>query len=129
MRVDISPSGKVEQPIAPISEENNIFFSSRSTTVDATGKEKLRRHAGRLKLNPMETASLLGYTDEQGSRGYNLAITGERLTVVEKLLKSYRVPARQIRRKRIGGLKTLTTCISAECRLQMRRIELVFSRR
>ena len=128
MRVDISPSGKEEQPIKPVSEENNIFFSSRSTTVDDAGKEKLRRHADRLKLNPVETVFLVGYTDEQGSRNYNLAITGERLVVVEKLLKSYRVPARQIRSKRIGSSKKLTKCSSADCRQRMRRVELVFSR-
>ena len=127
-RIDVSRSVTEEQTIEPVSEESNIFFLLRSTTVDEAGKEKLRRHADRLKSNPMETVSLVGYTDDQGSRNYNLAITQERLLVVEKLLKSYRVPARQIRRKRIGSLKSSPACKTDRCRQQMRRVELVYSR-
>ena len=126
--LDGIPSGAPEQLVESLPDEHNIFFLSRSTTVDEVGKEKLRRIAERLVANPREKISLVGYTDDQGSRNYNLAITEERLLVVEKLLKSYRVPARQIRRKRIGGLKSSTTCQSAECRKQMRRVEVVFSR-
>ena len=126
-RIDVSPSVTEEEVIKPVPEDSNIFVPLRSTTVDDAGKEKLRRHADRLKLNPMETVSLVGYTDDQGSRNYNLAITEERLLVVEKLLKSYRVPARQIRRKRISGLKNSPACKTDRCRQQMRRVELVFS--
>ena len=118
----------VEQAIDLVADENTIFFSSRSTTVDAAGKEKLRRIAERLASNPKEKVSLVGYSDNQGSRSYNLAITEERLLSVEKWLKSYRVPAKQIGRKRIGAPKTTAKCQSNACQQQMRRVELVFSR-
>ena len=121
-------SSAVEQAVDLIPDENTIFFSSRSTTVDAAGKEKLRRIAERLASNPKEKVSLVGYSDNQGSRSYNLAITEERLLSVEKWLKSYRVPAKQIGRKRIGAPKTTAKCQSNACQQQMRRVELVFSR-
>ena len=121
-------SSAVEQAIDLAPDENSIFFSSRSTTVDSAGKEKLRRIAERLVSNPKERVSLVGYNDNQGSRSYNLAITEERLLSVEKWLKSYRVPAKQIGRKRIGTPKTTAKCQSTECQQQMRRVELVFSR-
>ena len=118
-----------EEEIQIIAEENNIFFPLRSTTVDDLGKEKLRQHAARLKLNPKELVTLVGYTDDLGSRNYNLAITEERLSTVNALLKSYGVSTRQIRRNRNGPLKVRGTCTSSACRQQMRRVELVVTPR
>ena len=76
------PSASIPEEIPTLVEENNIFFPLRSTIVDDLGKEKLRQHANRLKLNLKETVTLVGYTDDLGSRNYNLAITEERLNAV-----------------------------------------------
>jgi outer membrane protein OmpA-like peptidoglycan-associated protein len=116
---------KVELQI--LAEENNIFFSSRSTTVDDRGKEKLRQHAVRLKQNPKGLLTLVGYTDDIGSRNFNLAITEERLTAVSALLQTYGAPRRQIRLSRFGRMKGRRTCTSDACRQQMRRVELLIS--
>ena len=111
--------------MAPVAEENNIFFALRSATVDDAGKEKLRQHADRLKSNRKERVLLVGHSDDQGSRNYNLAITEERLMAVQKLLRSYGVTARQIRRNRSSSAKTRSPCASKACQQQMRRVELV----
>ena len=127
-RVDSNSPDEREQAVNPVIQENNIYFSSHATIVNDLGMEKLRRHAERLKSNPKEAVSLVGYSDDQGSRSYNLAITSERLSAVAKALKSYRVTARQILRSRIGNRKNLPGCKTDSCRQQMRRVELVFSR-
>ena len=124
----ITPAVPEEETSAPLSEENNIFFPVRSAIVSDTGKEKLHLHADRLKLDRKETVLLVGHSDDQGSRNYNLAITEERLIAVEKLLRSYGVSVRQIRRNRIGSVKYSPSCPTGECRQQMRRVELVYSR-
>jgi outer membrane protein OmpA-like peptidoglycan-associated protein len=123
---EIVPSTQKEEVTALVSEENNIFFALRSTSVDETEKEKLRRHAERLKLNRKESVLLIGHADGQGSRNYNIAITEERLVAVETLLRSYGVSIRQIRRSRSGSVKRTAQCSTNTCRQQMRRVELVF---
>ena len=123
----ISPPVAQEQPITALSEESSIFFPLRSAAVNDDGREKLRRHADRLKLEHKEIIILTGHADGQGSRSYNLAITEERLMAVEKLLRSYGVSARQIRRNRRDSTKNRTQCATSECRQMMRRVELLHS--
>lgn len=122
-----APPVPEEATHSPVSEENNIFFAPRLVIVDDMGREKLQRHADRLKSNHKEIVSLKGYSDNQGSRNYNLAITEERLVAVEKLLLSYGVSARQIRRNRSDSVKPPPLCTTTECRQRMRRVELVYS--
>ena len=116
-----------EDPVTAISDQNNIFFPLNSATVGDMERQKLRRHADRLKLNHDEIATLKGYTDNQGSRSYNLAITEERINAVRKMLRSYGVSKRQIRRNRSGGMKGGDQCVTNECRQKMRRVELLYS--
>lgn len=121
---NIGPAVAELQTIAPVPEENNVFFSLRSATVVDTEKEKLRQHADRLKLNRKQKILLVGHSDDQGSRNYNLAINEERLSAVQKLLRTYGVSASQIRRNRSGSVNPRTPC--AACQQQMRRVELVY---
>lgn len=116
-----------EEATPPVAEENNIIFALRSASVDDTGKGKLRQHAARLKDNRKARVLLVGHADDQGSRSYNLAITEERLMAVAKLLRSYGVSARQIRRNRSGRVKNATPCTTNECRQQLRSVELVYA--
>jgi outer membrane protein OmpA-like peptidoglycan-associated protein len=125
---EIAPPTPKEETTAPFSEENNIFFALRSAVVSDAGKEKLHQHAERLKQDRKKMVLLVGHADVQGSRSYNIAITEERLSAVEKLLRSYGVPVRQIRRNRSDSVKNSPSCTRNECRQQMRRVELVYSR-
>ena len=109
-----------------LTDENNIYFTAGTTTVDQQGEDKLRLHAQNLKQNPKKRLILTAHTDDSGSRNYNLAIAEDRLMAVYKLLRSYGVPAKQIRRNRINGAKRPQVCQSAVCQLQMRRVELVY---
>ena len=123
----VQPSDSVAKPNPLISEDNNVFFASGSTTLDEKEKEKLQLYANRLKQNPKTYVTLSGHTDDVGSRNYNLAIAEERLMTVNKLLQSYGVLHRQIRRNRSGSAKTSPTCTTTECRRQSRRVELIYA--
>ncbi|MBL0165691.1 MAG: OmpA family protein [Propionivibrio sp.] len=112
--------------VQSLTDENNIYFTAGTTTVDQEGEDKLRQHAQNLKQNPRKMLILTAHTDDSGSRNYNLAIAEERLMAVYKLLRSYGVPAKQIRRNRINGAKRPQACQSAVCQLQMRRVELIY---
>ncbi|MFT3848852.1 MAG: OmpA family protein [Propionivibrio sp.] len=116
-----------EDPAAAATDANSIYFQLRSTVVDEAGKQKLREHAERLKLDPKQRVTLIGHMDDLGSRNYNLAITEERLTAVSSQLRAYGVPARQIRRDRAAGESGSPRCKTEACRALMRRVELKYS--
>lgn len=123
---DAAPALAAAAPVAPLAEDNNIFFASRSARIDDAGKEKLREHARRLAQDRKVRVTLVVHNDGQGSRSYNLAISEERLVAVENALRSYGVSSRQIRRNRSIGLKNSSPCTNDECRQQMRRVELLY---
>lgn len=106
-------------------EEDNIYFESGSTTIDVRGKIKLRTHADRLKADPDSRVTLVGHTDDLGSRNYNLALAEQRMLAVSHWLRKYGVRSKQIRRYRGDGERVPNSCKSAECRQKMRRVELV----
>ncbi len=122
---DIAPAPETVM-VQSLNDENNIYFTAGTTTVDQQGEDKLRLHAQNLKQNPKQRLILTAHTDDSGSRNYNLAIAEDRLMAVYKLLRSYGVPAKQIRRNRINGAKRPQACQSAVCQLQMRRVELIY---
>ena len=107
-------------------EEKNIYFESASTTVGVHGKIKLRAHADRLKADPASLVTLVGHTDDLGSRNYNLALAEQRILSVSNLLRKYGVRRKQIRRYRGDSERVPNSCKSAECRQKMRRVELVY---
>jgi outer membrane protein OmpA-like peptidoglycan-associated protein len=109
-------------------EDNNVFFDRGSTSVNTAEKEKLREHANRLKQNPKKYVTLTGYADDLGSRNYKLAIAEERLVAVNKVLQSYGVSPRQIRRNRSASVKNSPACKKADCLRLKRRVELVYSK-
>ena len=126
----LQPAIKAE-PIAALvaaaSEDNTIFFPTDSNTVDDLGRQKLRQHAERLKQSPKKFVTLVGSTDGQGSRSYNLALAEERLMAVNKLLRTYGVSPRQIRRNRIGIGKNRAPCTGPDCHQEMPKIVLMYS--
>ncbi|HRI92712.1 MAG TPA: OmpA family protein [Accumulibacter sp.] len=107
--------------------ENNIYFSLGGVTVSSRERAKLQQHAAYLKENPETSVTLIGFTDDLGSRNYNVAIAEQRVAAVRKLLRAYRVPGGQIRRYSVGSEKTPKTCKTEECRRKMRRVELRYA--
>ena len=103
----------------------SIYFPRRLATVNDEEKEKLRDCAEKLKRNPKEHVLLSSYSDDLGSKSYNLAIAEQRLTAVGSALRSLGVASRQIRRNRSNSVKaTANACRSENCRQQMRRVDI-----
>ena len=115
--------------VAP-DEANSIYFATGAARVDRFGEQKLRLHAARLKANPAQMVTLAGYTDDMGSRSYNLVMAEQRIDAVARLLRSYGVAKKQIhpvRRYGRGPGQQGLPCRTAVCRQKMRRVELIYS--
>lgn len=115
-----------EKVIAAVDGENSIFFALAETSVDETGEQKLRLHAERLKADKKLRLRLVGYTDNQGSRSYNIALAERRVKAVYDLLRKFGVSSLQLRHTSVGGEMANKSCQSAECRNLMRRVELQY---
>jgi len=113
-------------PETPLDAENNVFFQANAVQVDAEGRRKLQRHAQRLKADAKLEVMLVGHTDDQGSRSYQLAVAEQRLEAVFRLLRGMGVPGRQLRRYPVGREMGIQGCSDAECRGSMRRVELIY---
>lgn len=109
-------------------EESRVFFETGSTTVSNEEKAKLRQHADRLRNNPKIYVTLTGFADDLASRNYRLALSEARLVSVSKLLLSYGVSSRQIRRNRSASVKNSPACTDSNCLQQKRSVVLVYSR-
>ncbi len=112
------------QVIAAVDVPNSIFFARGSAEIDAAGKAALQAHAARLKDNPKLRVSLIGHTDDLGSRAYNLAIADRRVQAIYAELRRLGVQAMQMKRSSMGIEKLSKSCISEDCRRLMRRVEI-----
>lgn len=106
--------------------DNSIFFARSRAEVDEDGRRTLQRHAQRLKDNPKLQLTLVGHTDDLGSRAYNLAIVEQRIDAVYRLLRGLGVPVRQLRRYAVGAEHAGKACRPPECRRNMRRVDLQY---
>jgi outer membrane protein OmpA-like peptidoglycan-associated protein len=122
------PASTEAQVIASVELEYNVFFERGSTEVDEVGEALLSRHAERLKANRKECVTLIGHTENLGSRAYSVALADERVEVVYALLRKFGVSSRQLRRSSAGMEKTRKACQSQACRPLMRRVELKYSK-
>jgi peptidoglycan-associated lipoprotein len=125
------PAARAETPqggITGLDSDSAIFFALASTVVDDAGREVLRRHAARLQSDPRLTVTLSGYTDDLGSREYNIALGQKRVDAVEQELRALRVPAKQIRKRAYGYEKARPQrCASDACRQGLRRVQLEYT--
>lgn len=111
------------QIIAAIDPAGSLFFAPGDATIDEAGEDFLRRQAERLKAEPRTVVTLIGYSDDLGSRAYDLAIAEQRVSQVFARLQALGVPVRQIRRYSVGIELTRAACRSPACRALMRRVE------
>lgn len=110
----------------PLDADDNIFFKSGEVELDAEDMQKLQRHAQRLKDDPKLLVTLVGHADDQGSRSYQLARAEQRLEAVFQALRRMGVAVRQLKRYPVGREKGNPGCNAPECRVGMRRVELIY---
>lgn len=124
-RVEPSMPAPAAEPVRPV-KGDNVFFRAGSVEIDAAERPKLTAHAERLKADSRLVVMLVGHTDDQGSRSYKLAVAQGRVDAVFAALRRLGVPARQMQRYPVGREKMTNVCNTAECRKEMRRVELVY---
>lgn len=120
------PAAPAVVAVAPPLAAENIFFRAGSIEIDLAERNKLPPYVERLKADPRLVLTLVGHTDDQGSRSYKLAIAQGRVDAVFAALRRLGVPARQMQRYPVGREKMVAGCNTAECRKTMRRVELVY---
>lgn len=112
---------------AAFDTENNVYFQPGLAILDERAMAVLERHAERLRQNPRLVVTLSGFTDDLGSRAYNLAVAELRVEAVAKFLLGRGVSRLQLRRVALGNEKTsLMRCRSDPCRQAMRRVQLAY---
>lgn len=113
--------------LSPPSGDNaaqSIFFPPDMAMVGDDEVDKLRSCAEMLKRSPRRTILLVAYSDDLGSRSYNIAIAEQRLAAVSDALRSLGVERGQIRRHRSNSVKIASfVCRNEACRQRLRRVD------
>lgn len=116
-----------KSPSVVIDEKSSIFFSLGSSSISPLEKNKLRDVANLLKNDKAMRVTLIGYSNDNGSSSFNIAVADARVESVGTVLKKLGVKPHQIKKNVIGGEKVPSVWRSAEYRRKMRRVELVIS--
>lgn len=105
---------------------SSIFYDSYSSSpIDADNLEKiLIKEAARLKGNSKQAIKIVGYTDDEGSSSYNLALAQQRIDFVAEKLRKMGVNWQQIQRYPVGAEKSHCG-EDTTCKKLMRRVDLI----
>lgn len=123
----VAPAG--EQPSQVLDYDNNIYFSRQDSFIDERGKSTLARHVDKLKANPGLQIILVGHSDFQGSRTFDLAISEKRIDAVYDALRGAGILKKQVRRQPLGVEKAnAKRCESEACNQAQRRVELQYGK-
>ncbi|HLO63556.1 MAG TPA: OmpA family protein [Azonexus sp.] len=119
---DESPRpSRARPPESP--SEQNIYFAQGNSSISPGGLQKLQRHAQYLRQNPKRTVTLIGHSENFGSRNYTLAIMEEKLAAVAAKLHELGVEKSRIRQIVFGSQGIQKSCTAAICR---QRVEIQF---
>ena len=123
---DDALSGPINEVVPPLDYAHNVYFPLGSHALSGEAMIALKRHARRLNGNPRLVVTLIGHTDDLGSREYNDALCLKRAKAVEQALLGLNVSPRQIRiASRYGYEKSpAMPCRTEACRRALRRVEL-----
>lgn len=103
---------------------HSVYFALGSIDPDSTGLAVIRRCADTLKADERRRVTLIGMTDDLGSRTYNVAIAEQRINAVQHELRRMGISAYQIKRRNHGSEMARSRCTTDSCRSGMRRVEL-----
>lgn len=117
-----SPTEAIPEP------DHAVYFERASTDLSAPSRKILRDIAAELSADRRVSVTLIGRTDDLGSKEFCVAIANRRTKVIEDELMSRGVKANQIR-KRTRGCETAwdRPCITEACRRLRRSVELKIS--
>ncbi|MDP3559912.1 MAG: OmpA family protein [Legionellaceae bacterium] len=102
------------------------LFAYDDATLASKYEPSLQAQASYLKGHPGAKVLLAGYTDERGSREYNIALGEHRANAVQQLLRSWGAQSYQLRVVSYGKERPLCVGHGGACHRQNRRVELMY---
>ncbi len=122
--LSLNPTSEPTQPQSalPQNTARSIFYQTNDVAVPLSSLAFLQEEGARLKQNPKEALKIVGYTDDEGSSAYNLAIAQRRIDEVVQVLKKAGARAQQLQTYAVGKEKSF--CLNdLNCKRQMRRVD------
>lgn len=113
-------------PAVPKARTDNarVYFLPGESEIDADSMKRLVASASDLRTNPHQLVTVVPFTEDRGSRSYELAIAEEEALTVVGLLRGLGVPQKQIRRSAPRRSATSPDCGDPQCRRALRYVEL-----
>ena len=76
---------------------DRVLFDTDSSTIDAEGREILRRQAAWFQQHPQYAITIEGHADERGTRDYNLGLGAKRANATRSVLLSLGIDPNRVR--------------------------------
>jgi peptidoglycan-associated lipoprotein len=106
--------------------QRTIYFAFDNAHVDTPYEEMLKAHAAFLSHNPSASMTIIGNTDERGSREYNLALGQKRAEAVRQLLTLRGAAQSQVEAMSYGKESPKASCHEESCWQENRRADLTY---
>jgi peptidoglycan-associated lipoprotein len=129
---EVAIDGNASKGLSPLTDPNNIlskrniYFDFDSDAIKAEFRPLIEAHAKYLLANGSAKVSLLGNTDERGTREYNLSLGQRRSVAVKKALNLLGVSDAQIETVSYGEEKA-TACADEACYKTNRRTDIAYA--
>jgi outer membrane protein OmpA-like peptidoglycan-associated protein len=79
-----------------LAEETNVMFGFDKANLTPSAKAKLDEIVTKVQALPRAVVEVAGFTDQPGSRNYNLGLSRRRAWAVQRYLVEHKVPPRSI---------------------------------
>lgn len=113
-----SKEGTVKELVRNVGDR--VFFSTDSSTLNATARGALQKQAEWLKSNNVRL-KIEGNADERGTRDYNLALGARRANAVRDYIVSLGVSPSRLRTISYGKERPVSLCAAERCWSKNRR--------
>jgi peptidoglycan-associated lipoprotein len=100
---------------------DRVFFTQDSSDVTAEGRATLDKQAAWLQRYPRYTVLIEGHADERGTREYNFALGGRRMTAARDYLISRGIQPNRLTTRSYGKERPVAVCDAESCWNQNRR--------
>jgi peptidoglycan-associated lipoprotein len=109
-----------------ILSKRSIYFDFNSDTVKPEFRPIIEAHAKYLLTHTNAKMVVQGFTDERGTREYNLSLGQRRSVAVKKALNLMGVKDQQIETVSYGEEKANTSCVDEACIKTNRRADIIY---
>ncbi|MFH0726270.1 MAG: AAA family ATPase [Pseudomonadota bacterium] len=129
----VVPTPKVPAPLPPdektlstLQIDNHLIvrFGYNSNDLSSGSYDILDQLSAYLKKTPAATITINGYTDNMGSLGYNLSLSGFRANIVKNYLMGHGVHASRMTAAGLGAANPIESNDTPEGRNSNRRVEI-----